>query len=146
LERDELTIEPRALTLLVGATGLSLGRLRAEVEKLVLYAAGETTVTERHIRELVVPDLEPGEDFALGRAIWAGNAAAALTEVTAQIEAGAQAVMVLGQIRAAAGRLRPDGRARQALDLVLQTDLALKSSIGQPKFLLERLVVELCGR
>ena len=54
--------------------------------------------------------------------------------------------MVLGQIRAAAGRLRPDARVRDALDRVLETDLAIKSSAGQPKYLLERLVVELCGR
>jgi DNA polymerase III delta subunit len=146
LEKDELAIEPKAIALLLETTGLSLGRIRAEVEKVVLYAAGESTVTERHIRDLVVPESEPGEDFALGKAIWAGQAAAALAEVSAQFDAGAQAVMVLGQIRAAAGRLRPDARARHALDLVLRTDLAIKSSAGQPKYLLERLVVELCGR
>jgi DNA polymerase III delta subunit len=146
LEKDELAAEPKAIARLLEATGLSLGRIRAEVEKLVLYAAGESTVTERHVRDLVTPESEPGEDFALGKAIWAGQAAEALAEVSAQLESGAQAVMVLGQIRAAAGRLRPDMRARRALDLVLQTDLAIKSSIGQPRYLLERLVVELCGR
>jgi DNA polymerase III delta subunit len=146
LEKDELAIEPKAITRLLEATGLGLGRIRAEVEKLVLYAAGESTVTERHVRDLVTPESEPGEDFALGKAIWAGQAGEALAEVSAQLESGAQAVMVLGQIRAAAGRLRPDTRARRALDLVLQTDLAIKSSIGQPRYLLERLVVELCGR
>jgi DNA polymerase III delta subunit len=53
---------------------------------------------------------------------------------------------VLGQIRAAAVRLRPDTRVRRAMDLVLQTDLALKTSGGTPRHLLERLVVELCGK
>lgn len=146
LEKDELTIEPRALALLLENTGLSLGRIRAEVEKLVLYAAGESAVTERHVRDLVVAESEPGVDFALGKAIWNGQAAAALAEVAAQFEAGTPAVMVLGQVRAAAGRLRPDTRVKQALDLVFRTDLALKSSGGEPRFLLERLVVELCGR
>lgn len=146
LEKDELDIEPKAVARLLDATGLSLGRIRAEVEKLVLYAAGESIVTERHVRDLVMPEQEPGEDFALGKAIWAGQAGAALAEVSAQLDAGAQAVMVLGQIRAAAGRLRPDARVRHALNLVLETDLAIKSSAGQPKHLLERLVVELCGR
>ena len=146
LEKDELAIEPKAIALLLETTGLSLGRIRAEVEKVVLYAAGESTVTERHIRDLVVPESEPGEDFALGRAIWNNDAAGALTEIAAQFDAGAQAVMVLGQIRAAAGRLRPDARIRRALDLVLETDLAIKSSAGQPKHLLERLVIELCAR
>lgn len=146
LEKDELTIDAKAIALLLEATGLSLGRIRAEVEKLVLYAAGESAVTERHIRDLVMPQSEPGLDFALGKAIWNSNAAAALAEVAAQFDAGAPPVMVLGQIRAAAGRLRPDARAKNGLDLVLRTDLALKSSGGHPKFLLERLVVELCGR
>jgi DNA polymerase-3 subunit delta len=146
LEKDELTIEPKAIAVLLETTGLSLGRIRAEVEKVVLYAAGESTVTERHIRDLVVPENEPGEDFALGRAIWNSDPAGALSEIAAQFDAGAQPVMVLGQIRAAAGRLRPDARVRRALDLVLETDLAIKSSAGQPKHLLERLVVELCGR
>lgn len=146
LEKDELTIDAKAIGLLLDTTGLSLGRIRAEVEKVVLYAAGESAVTETHIRDLVLPQSEPGEDFALGKAIWNNNAAAALAEVAAQFDAGAQAVMILGQVRAAAGRLRPDTRARHGLDLVLKTDLALKSSAGQPKFLIERLVVELCGR
>jgi DNA polymerase III delta subunit len=146
LEKDELTIDAKAIALLLEATGLSLGRIRAEVEKVVLYAAGESAVTERHIRDLVMPQSEPGLDFALGKAIWNSNAAAALAEIAAQFDAGAPPVMVLGQIRAAAGRLRPDARAKNGLDLVLRTDLALKSSGGHPKFLLERLVVELCGR
>ncbi len=146
LEKDELSIEPAALTLLLENTGLGLGRIRAEVEKLVLYAAGESAITVRHVRDMVVPESEPGQDFALGKAIWNGNAAEALAEVAAQLEAGTPAVMVLGQARAAAGRLRPDARAKHGLDLVLRTDLALKSSGGEPQFLLERLVVELCGR
>lgn len=146
LEKDELDIEPKAIGRILDATALNLGRIRAEVEKLVLYAAGESMVTEAHVRDLLMPEPEPGEDFALGKAIWNGQASAALAEVSAQLEAGAQPVMVLGQIRAAAGRLRPDARVRQALNRVLETDLAIKSSAGLPKHLLECLVVELCGR
>lgn len=146
LERDTITIEPQAITLLLNAVGLSLGRLRAEVDKLVLFAAGEPAITARHVKELVLPQTEPGEDFALGRAIWNNDVRAALRELTAQLETGIQPVMVLGQVRAAAGRLKPDARARQALDAVFRTDLALKSSGGEPRFLLERLLVELCAR
>ncbi len=53
--------------------------------------------------------------------------------------------MILGQIRAAAGQLRPDARARRALSAVLDADLALKTSRGDPRHVLECLVVELCG-
>lgn len=146
LDKDELTIEPKALSLLLDTTGLSLGRIRAEVEKLVLYAAGESAITANHVRDLVMPQNEPGEDFALGKAIWNADAAGALREIAAQIDAGAQPPMILGQIRAAAIRLRPDTRVKNSLDAVFRTDLAIKSSVGAPRFLLERLVVEICGR
>jgi DNA polymerase III delta subunit len=145
VEQDNLSIEPQAVKLLLDAAGLSLGRIRAEVEKLVLFAAGEPTITARHVRELVKPRLEEGEDFAMGRAIWNNNARAALREISAQLESGALPVMVLGQIRAAAVRLKPDDRARSSLDAVFETDLALKSSLGEPRFLLERLVIQLCA-
>jgi DNA polymerase-3 subunit delta len=145
LENDSLTIEPQAITLLLDATGLSLGRIRAEVDKLALFAAGEAAVTARHVRELVTPQSVPEEGFVLGRAIWNNNAREALREVGAQLDSGALPVMVLGQIRAAAGRLKPDDRARSSLDAVFETDLALKSSMGEPRFLLERLVIELCA-
>jgi DNA polymerase-3 subunit delta len=144
LEPDGLGMDQSAVSLLLEATGLELGRVRAEVDKLALYAAGESTITARHVRELVIPQSEPGEDFALGRAIWNANAAAALREIGAQFDAGSQPPLVLGQIRAAAGRLRPDSKVRSALDAVFRTDLAIKSSAGEARYLLERLVVELC--
>jgi DNA polymerase III delta subunit len=52
--------------------------------------------------------------------------------------------MVMGQLRAAAEKLAP-ARLRGAIDAVFRTDLALKSSGGDPRILLERLVLELCG-
>jgi len=51
--------------------------------------------------------------------------------------------MVLGQLRVAAERM-PKPRVRAAVDALFRTDLALKSSGGDPRILLERLVVELC--
>ena len=146
LENDALDIEDSAVSLLLQTTGLNLGRLRAEIDKLALFAAGERAITVRHVREMVLPETEPGEGFAMGTAIWSNNAKAALREVEAQIEAGMQPVMVLGQIRAAARKLQPDSRAKHGLDAVFRTDLAIKSSVGEPRFLLERLVIELCGR
>lgn len=146
LEQDGTSMEPRAVKLLIEAVGLSLGRLRPEIDKLVLFASGEPAITARHVQELVLPLSEPGRDFALGKAIWNSNARAALGELDAQFDEGAQPVMILGQIRAAAGRLQPDARARQGLDAVFRTDLAIKSSAGESRFLIERLIIELCGR
>jgi DNA polymerase III delta subunit len=59
------------------------------------------------------------------------------------LDAGAVPVMVMGQLRAAAEKL-PAVRIRPAIDAVFRTDAALKSSGGDPRILLERLVVELC--
>ena len=60
LEKDELSIDTKALALLIETTGLSLGRIRAEIEKLVLYASGETIITPNHVRDLVLPQNESG--------------------------------------------------------------------------------------
>jgi DNA polymerase-3 subunit delta len=146
LERDSLAIEPQAVTLLLNATGLGLGRIRAEIDKLALFAAGERTITAKHVKEMVLPKSEPGEDFALGRAIWNNNTREALREIAALVDGGMPPFMVLGQIRAAAGRLRPDDRARRGLSAVFDTDLAIKSSMGEPRYLLEKLVIEICSR
>jgi DNA polymerase III delta subunit len=146
LEKDELQIEPKALSLLLNTTGLSLGRIRAEVDKLVLYAAGESTITAAHVKDLVIPQNEPGEVFALMDAIRDSNPATALREVSALIDAGIQPPMILGQLRAATIRLRPDSRVTKGLEAVFRTDVAIKSSAGTPQYLLECLVVELCAR
>jgi hypothetical protein len=52
--------------------------------------------------------------------------------------------MVLGQLRWVAEKLPPH-RLRAGIEAVFRTDVALKSSGGDPRILLERLVVELCG-
>ena len=138
LEKDELKIEPQAVLLLLETTGLSLGHVRAEIEKLVLYAAGENVITPKHVRELFLPQSESSGHFALADAIGASNARTALRELAALLDEGMPPFMALGQIRLAAGRLRPDDRARAALDSVLRADLAIKSSEGEPRFVLER--------
>jgi hypothetical protein len=51
---------------------------------------------------------------------------------------------VLGQLRSAAERV-PANRLAGAIEALFRADLALKSSGGEPRVLLERLVVELCG-
>jgi DNA polymerase III delta subunit len=146
LEKEKMGVEDRAISLILATTGLSLGRIRAEVDKLALFAMGEPAVTVKHVRELIVPESEPGEDFALGRAIWNGNARDAVREVDAQFDGGAPAPMILGQIRAAVGRLKTDDKVRNGLNAVFEADIAIKSSIGEPKYVLECLVIQLCTR
>jgi DNA polymerase III delta subunit len=146
LEKDELTIDPKALNLLLQTTGLRLGRIRAEVEKLVLYAAGESAITPAHVKDVVIPENESEGVFALIDAVRNSNASRALLEIAAMIDAGVQPPLILGQLRAAAIQLRNDARVRNSLEAVLRTDVAIKSSAGTPQHLLECLAVELCAR
>ncbi len=146
LEKDELAIEPKAINLLLSSTGLTLGKIRPEVEKLILYAAGESTITVAHVKDVVIPQEESEGTFALMDAVGNSNASKALREVSIMIEAGVQPPVILGQLRAATIRLRPDTRVKNGLEAVFRTDLAIKSSSGTPQYLLECLVVELCAR
>jgi DNA polymerase-3 subunit delta len=146
LKRERVDIEPQAVKALVQATGPSLSRIRPALDALLLFAAGEARITEQHVRDVVPQHDELGKGFALGRAIWNGNVREALKEIGAQLDAGFLPVMVLGQIRAAARGLKPDERALRGLDAVFRADLALKSSAGDVRHHLEKLVIELCTR
>jgi DNA polymerase-3 subunit delta len=146
LQKDGLEIDPKGSRALLDATGLSLGRIRAELDKLMLYVAGEKVITAQHVKDTTTPVDEPGDGPIVGFAIRDGDVKTALREVTTLLDSGAPHLPILGQIRWGAGLLRPDARARRALDLVLETDLALKSSGGEPRYLIEKLVIELCAR
>jgi DNA polymerase III delta subunit len=71
----------------------------------------------------------------------------ALVQLALLLEAGDQPEMILGQlgwlVRSKFAATAPDD-LRRAIDLLFQTDLDIKRSAGDPRVLLERLVVELC--
>ena len=87
---------------------------------------------------------EAQENFGIANAIRESDAAGALRQLAAALDGGAAPFFVMGQIRTAAERL-PTSRVVAAIEALFRTDLALKSSGGEPRILLERLVVELCG-
>jgi DNA polymerase III delta subunit len=62
------------------------------------------------------------------------------------MESGAVPYMVLGQLAWFARTKVPAPRVSAAVEAVFRTDFAIKTSAGDPRVLLERLVVELCGR
>ena len=73
----------------------------------------------------------------------------ALRQLALSLEGGAVPYMVLGQLAWFVREKLPMADARRvpaAIDALFRTDLELKSSGGDPRVLLERLVVELCGR
>jgi DNA polymerase-3 subunit delta len=142
--RERVTFEPAAARALIERAGLDIVRLRAAFDRVVLYALGQPSITVDDVRESVPAGPEAAADFGILNAIRDNDAARALTQLGAALDGGAAPFFVLGQLRVAAERV-PKPRLRAAVDALFRTDLALKSSGGDPRILLERLVVELCG-
>ena len=80
-------------------------------------------------------------------AVEQGDAREALRQIRVVTDAGEAPFMTLGQIgwwvRNKLPQMGSPDRVRAAVDAVFRTDLAMKSSGGEPRILLERLVVEL---
>jgi hypothetical protein len=86
---------------------------------------------------------EAQADWGIANAIQRNDVREALRELGLAFDGGDVAVKILGQIRIAAEKLSGP-RLRPAMDALLRTDIALKSSGGDQRILLERLVVEMC--
>ena len=141
---EGVRIDPAAARLLVGRAGGDIARLRAECERAVLFASGDGIITEAAVREIAgAPTTQ--HPWAMTNAIERGAAGDALRELAMKFDAGEYPPMILGQIRWFVATKLPTRRVPAAVDAVFRTDLALKSSGGDPRVLLERLVVELCG-
>ena len=143
--RDKVPVDAGAVRALVDLAGPDLVRLRSGLERVSLYALGQSSITARDVQQAVPAAPDAQADFGVAKAIWRNDARLALRELGLAMDAGTVAVMMMGQLRAAAEKL-PAAKLRAAMNAVFRTDLALKSSGGDPRVLLERLVVELCGR
>ena len=140
-------IEPAAARLIAQRAGTDVKRLRADVDRLLLYTLGQKQVTVNDVRDVVGPAALQ-DDWAMTNAIEAGQAAEALRQLALMFDSGAPAEKILGQLgwlvrtkfpALAAGGVRP------AIESLFRTDLDLKRSAGDPRVLLERLIVELCA-
>ena len=150
--QDELlragkAIEPEAARLLVSRSGDDISKLRGDVERLLLFTEGRPRITTGDI-EAVVVDEARVDDWGVVNAISAGQAGRALLETARRLERGDSPHALVGQLRwwVSTRLAEADGaRVKPALDALLRTNLALKSSGGEERVLLERLVVELTG-
>lgn len=143
------TIDAEAARLLVERSANDITKIRADVERLLLFAGERRRLTIDDVREVVTAQTAVDDDWAITNALSDGNAARALIETGHRFDRGDSPHAIVGQLRwwvsnklaaAEAGRVKP------ALDALLRTDLALKSSGGDDRVLIERLVVELAGR
>jgi DNA polymerase III subunit delta len=140
-----MTIDARAARLVADRVGSDVARLRSDVERLILYAADKKAITEDDVKE-VVGAATSHDDWGVTRAIERGSAGEALRELALMMENGAVPYMILGQLAWFVRTKVPAPKVSSAVEAVFRTDLAIKTSAGDPRALLERLVVELCGR
>jgi DNA polymerase-3 subunit delta len=141
-------IDAPAARLLAERAGTDIATLRGDVERLLLYAAGRPRIMLADVRDVVSAETAQ-DDWAVTSAIQRGNAAEALRQLGLVLEGGAVPYMVLGQlawfVRERLSMSDPR-RVPGAIEALFRTDLDLKSSGGDPRVLLERLVAELCER
>ncbi len=141
-------IEPAAVRRLAERAGTDVRRLRGEVDRLLLYAMGQPAITESDVRE-VGGAAALQDDWAMTGAIEAGQGAEALRQLALMLDGGSPPEKILGQlgwlVRSKFPAAAP-AEVPSAVEALFRTDLALKRSAGDPRVLLERLVVELCAR
>jgi DNA polymerase-3 subunit delta len=140
-------IDPTAARLLADRGGTDIKRIRNDVERLLLYALGQKVIGLDDVRQIVGPAALQ-DDWAMTNAIEVGDGPTALRQLALVLEAGAAPEKVLGQlgwlVRTKFPTIAP-GALRAAIEALFRTDLDLKRSAGDPRILLERLVVELCA-
>lgn len=147
MTREGRQIDPAALELLVDRSGGDITKLRSDLERMFLYTQGQQKISTADVQETVSVETM-ADPFAMTNAIEAGDPGRALKEAVARLERGDSPHAMVGQLRWwASGRLAEGApqRVRPAIDALLRTDLALKSSGGDERMLIERLVVELTG-
>jgi DNA polymerase III delta subunit len=141
-------IDPAAARLVAQRAGADISTLRADVERLLLYAAGKPKITLQDAQEVVSTETAQ-DDWAVTNAIARGDTADALKHLGLALESGGVSYQILGQlawfVRDKLTAADPR-RVPAAVEALFRTDLELKSSGGDPRVLLERLVVELCRR
>jgi DNA polymerase III subunit delta len=138
-------IDSAAARLLAERAGPDVKRLRNDVERLLLYALGQKAIGVEDVAAIAGPAALQS-DWGMTNAIESGNSAEALRQLALLLESGAPAEKVLGQLGwMVRTKIGVPSRLRPAVAALFRTDHDLKRSAGEPRVLLERLVVELCG-
>jgi DNA polymerase-3 subunit delta len=139
-------IDPAAARLIAVRAGTDIATLRGDVERLLLYAAGKPRITVDDVQQVVSAETSQ-DDWAVTTAIQRGDTAEALRQLALALEAGGVPYQILGQLGwFVRDKMADTRRIPAAVEALFRTDLELKSSAGDPRVLLERLVVALCGR
>lgn len=144
----DMKIDQAGARLLAERCGTDVKRLRNDVERLLLYSLGQRAISLDDVREIVGP-ASLQDDWAMTNAIEAGDGKTALRQLALMLDAGAAPEQILGQLGWLVRTKFPyqvPTMVRPAVQALFRTDLDLKRSAGEPRVLLERLIVELCAR
>ncbi len=141
-------IDAAAARLVAERAGTDIATLRGDLDRLLLYTAGTSKIDLKDVQEVVSAETAQ-DDWAVTTAIQRGDTAEALRQLGLALEGGGVPYMILGQlgwfVREKLSISDPR-RVPAAVEALFRTDLDLKSSGGEPRVLLERLVVELSRR
>ncbi len=141
-------IDAAASRLVAERAGTDITRLRADLDRVLMYTAGKPKITLQDVQEVVSGETAQ-DDWAVTNAITRGNTAEALKHLGLALEGGGVSYQILGQlawfVRERLTTADPR-RVPAAVEALFRTDLELKSSGGDPRVLLERLIVDLCRR
>ena len=128
-------IDPAAARLVAERAGTDIARLRGDVERLLLYAAGQPRITLDDARQIVSAETAQ-DDWAVTNAIQRGDAAEALRQLGAGARVGRRVLPDPGTARVVrageAADARRRGACRPAIEALFRTDLELKSSAEIP--------------
>jgi len=141
-------IDSAAARLVAERAGTDIATLRGDVDRLLLYAAGKPKIDLKDAQEVVSSETAQ-DDWAVTTAIQRGDTAEALRQIGLALESGGVPYMILGQLGWFVREKLPAADPRRvpaAVEALFRTDVELKSSGGDPRVLLERLIVELCSR
>jgi DNA polymerase-3 subunit delta len=142
------SIDPQAAAVLVERAGGEVSKLRDDLERLRLYTEGRTAITREDVLDVASMATDVDE-WGVVNAIADGDAGRALREAGVRMDQGDSPHALVGQLRwwvsTRLVQFAPQ-RVKSALDALFRTDLALKSSGGDDRVLIERLVVELASR
>jgi DNA polymerase-3 subunit delta len=141
-------IDVPAARLIAARAGTDIARLRGDLERLLLYTAGNSRISLDDVQQVVSGETAQ-DDWAVTNAIQRGDSAEALKQIALSMDSGGVPYKILGQLAWFVREKLPmtdQRRVPAAVEALFRTDLDLKSSGGDPRVLLERLVVELCRR
>ena len=142
-DRHHVKFDGAAVRLLTQRVGRDIARMRADFDRVLLYASGQKQIGVDDVKA-VVGDADLQDDWAIANYIVQRATDKALRELALALDENKAAEMILGQLRYIVEAKLDSSRIPTAVEALYRTDLDLKTSAGDPRVLLERLVIELC--